>query len=101
MFYQLDFKFRLFRTGIFLLCLQPTIAGIGTNAAYASITSPVFTICKYKIYLINFSKFQSPSQFLNSFLFFPKVLLMFLNGMPLNERPAHENNGSKETGMIT
>ncbi|CAG8774872.1 12443_t:CDS:2, partial [Funneliformis caledonium] len=33
-----------------------------TNAAYASITSPVFTI----------------------------FLLMFLSGMPLNERPAHE-----------
>ncbi|CAG8712004.1 3546_t:CDS:10, partial [Funneliformis mosseae] len=49
-------------TGIFLLCLQPIITGIGTNATYASITSPVFTI----------------------------FLLMFLSGMPLNERPAHE-----------
>ncbi|CAI2169118.1 17193_t:CDS:2 [Funneliformis geosporum] len=49
-------------TGIFLLCLQPTIAGVGTNAAYASISSPAFTI----------------------------FLLMFLSGMPLNERPAHE-----------
>ena len=74
MFNQLDFKFRLFRTGIFLLCLQPTIAGIGTNAAYASITSPVFTICKYKIYLIDFSKFQSPSQFLKLLSFLSQSL---------------------------
>ncbi|PKK65376.1 DUF1295-domain-containing protein [Rhizophagus irregularis] len=49
-------------TGMFLLCLQPTITGVGTNAAYASIASPAFTI----------------------------FILMFLSGMPLNERPAHE-----------
>ncbi|RIA95256.1 hypothetical protein C1645_758090 [Glomus cerebriforme] len=53
----------MIRIGMFLLCLQPTITGgIGTNAAYASIASPIITI----------------------------FLLMFLSGMPLNERPAHE-----------
>ncbi|CAG8761561.1 17751_t:CDS:2, partial [Acaulospora morrowiae] len=30
--------------GMFLLCLQPTISGVGTNLGYLSIASPILTI---------------------------------------------------------
>ncbi|CAG8489868.1 18338_t:CDS:10 [Acaulospora morrowiae] len=57
-----DPLFYLLRIGMFLLCLQPTISGVGTNLGYLSIASPILTI----------------------------LLLLFITGMIVNERPSHE-----------
>ncbi|KAG9289896.1 hypothetical protein G9A89_010202 [Geosiphon pyriformis] len=58
-FFELIF---IFKWGIFFLCIQPTISGVGTNLPWISILSPLFTT----------------------------TLLLFVSGIPLAERPTQK-----------